>query len=79
MRHLSDILSGLDLFTDQQAASEARIIISVPTDLGVFGNRIDIFELGTTVRGTSLLECDNPDVLYASQSSAYPQDIHHDS
>ena len=65
----------LDLLADQQAANERRVIRSVSTDLGPFGNRTDLFWLGTTIGAVSLLECDNPDALYYSQSSAYPEDI----
>ncbi len=67
-------LLQLDLF--EQPAScqpEGGTIVKVSqTDLGQFGNRIDIFELGSTGRGTSLLECDDEDVSYFNNFSANP-------
>ena len=55
----------LDLFSDQE-----RIVRTVSTDLGSFGNRTDIFVVGgDVVRGTSLLECDNADVYYFNNMS----------
>ena len=42
-----------------------RIVRTVSTDLGPFGNRIDILVVDeSTVRGVSLLECDNEDAEY---------------
>lgn len=56
--------SQQDLFRDLQVDNVGRIIKMVFIDLGVFGNCIDIFELGDRVRGVSLLECSNADVFY---------------
>ncbi len=58
----------LDLFRDEQAAKESKdptLIKTIHTDLGPFGNRTDVLIVEKdTVRGTSLLECDNPDATY---------------
>ena len=67
----------LDIFGYQQAASSAggrKIVRTVSTDLGRFGNRTDIFELGDVVRGASLLECDDEDVRYFNQHSQSPKE-----
>ncbi len=67
-------LLQLDLFDGQQSAREGneRVVKVSQTDLGRFGNRIDIFELGSTLRATSLLECDDEDVRYFNNQSASP-------
>ena len=59
----------LDLFRDQQAASFGRVIRTVSTDLGPFGNRTDLFVLDDSVRGMSLLECDDSDARYFNGAS----------
>jgi len=47
-----------------------RIVLSVETKIGVFGNRTDLIVVdGRTVRGTSLIECDDPDVHYYNTQS----------
>ena len=41
-------------------------VIRVETNLGVFGNRTDLFLVDAgVVRGASLLECSNPNVEYS--------------
>ncbi len=68
----------LDIFGYQQAASllggTGKVVKTVSTDLEVFGNRIDVFELGDVVRGASLLECDDEDVRYFNQHSQSPKE-----
>jgi len=45
--------------------SNHPIVITVQTDLQMFGERTDIIVVeGTSVRGTSLLDCPNPDANY---------------
>ncbi len=54
----------------QAAASRGEIVISKHTDLLEFGNRYDILIVrGDTVRGVSLLECDDEDVRYFNSQS----------
>jgi len=67
-------LLQLDLFNPAypDGSPAGRIVKVTQTDLGQFGNRIDIFELGSTLRGTSLLECNDEDVRYFNNQSASP-------
>ena len=52
-----------------EEAGSSSIIKSINTDLGPFGNRTDILIVEDgTVRGVSLLECNNPNVKYAGDS-----------
>ena len=54
----------LDLFLPKQPAG--RIVLAVETNLGPFGNRTDVMVVDKrTVRGLSLLECDNPFVHHS--------------
>ena len=64
-------LLQLDLFRDEQAAAyERRIVKTINTDLGDFGNRTDIIVVDeSTVRGASLLECADSDVQYFNNQS----------
>ena len=49
-----------------------RIIKTVSTNLGPFGNRTDLIVVrGDTLGGASLIECDNPDALYFNQLSHF--------
>ena len=59
------------------SSEEGCIIRTSHTALGRFGNRIDIFTLGTTIRGVSLLECADSDVRYFNNSSAAPEELHY--
>ncbi len=53
----------VELFANQ--ASPGRVVKTVHTDLGVFGNRTDLIVVDeSTVRGASLLECLDPNVIY---------------
>ena len=50
-----------------------RAVIVSETNLGRFGNRTDVIVVGgRTVRGTSLLECDDADVQYFNNQSPSP-------
>ena len=61
----------LDLFPLD--SHESRIVIAVETKIGEFGNRTDLIVVDeSTVRGMSLLECDNSDVLYFNYQSPSP-------
>ncbi len=61
----------LDLFSPKPPGS--RIVMAVETNLDQFGNRTDVIVVdGSNVRGTSLLECDDPDVEYYNIHSASP-------
>ncbi len=63
----------LDLFAVSNQASLGRIVKTVHTDLGTFGNRTDLILVrGATVGGVSHLECDNEDALYFNNQSASP-------
>ena len=54
----------LSLF-DANVASPSRVVVTVNTDLGIFGNRTDLIVVdGETVGGTSLIECDDHDVQF---------------
>jgi len=59
--------------TSKDIAHEAvssKLVKTVHTQLGLFGNRTDIIIVEDgTVRGMSLLECDNPNVSYHSEDS----------
>jgi len=60
----------LELFNSANEASLGRVVRTVETDLHEFGNRTDIIVVdGSTVRDMSLLECDDPDVLYFNNYS----------
>ena len=49
---------------------ESRIVIAVETKLGRFGNRTDLIVVDeSTVRGVSLIECDDSDVRYFNHAS----------
>jgi len=51
-----------------------KVVKTVNTNLGIFGNRTDIIIVDDgTVRGLSLLECDNPNVTY--HHNADPVDL----
>jgi len=68
----------LELFSDANLAYSSRVVKTVSTDLGPFGNRTDeIVVEGDTVRGVSHLVCDNPDVLYFNHRSPSPSDEGH--
>ena len=59
----------LDLFTPYPAG-QSRVVIAVETNLDLFGNRVDVIVVdGRTVRGMSLLECDDSDVKYFNYAS----------
>ena len=52
------------LFSPKQP--EGRIVLAVETNLGRFGNRTDVMVVdGSTVRGVSLLQCDDDDVIHS--------------
>ena len=54
----------LDLFSPKQPGQD--LVLAVETNLGPFGNRIDVMVVKDgTVRGASLLECDNPDAFHS--------------
>ena len=66
-------MEQLGLFNDANEASLGKVVFTVGTDLGLFGNRTDVFVVDeSTVRGVSLLECDNDDVDYYNHQSADP-------
>ena len=47
-----------------------RIVIVVETKIGAFGNRTDLIVVDEgTVRGASLIECDDPNVEYYNYAS----------
>ncbi len=49
---------------------QSRIVIAVETNIAPFGNRTDVIVVdGSTVRGLSLVECDDSDVKYFNQHS----------
>ena len=57
----------------EHSEGAGRTLKRIETSLGVFGNRTDIiFVEGDRVRGTSLLECDNPNALFITNSSHFP-------
>ena len=63
----------LDLFPLKQPESQSgpRTVIAVETNLMRFGNRVDVIVVdGRTVRGASLLECDDSDVEYYNMHSS---------
>jgi len=61
----------LELFPPKPPKS--RIVIVVETNLGPFGNRTDVTVVDeSTVRGLSLLESKDPNVLYFNNQSASP-------
>jgi len=63
----------LFLFNVSPKASPGRVVKTVHTDLGLFGNRTDLIIVDeSTVRGASLLECDDADALYFNDQSALP-------
>ncbi len=64
----------LDLFRDEQAAvAGGPLVKTIHTDLGQFGNRTDILIVEDgTVRGVSLLECNNPAVSYHPRQASTP-------
>ena len=65
--------SQLDLFSPKQP--EPRIVVAVETNLGVFGNRIDVIVVDEgSVRGASLLECDDPYVVHSDNLLREPED-----
>jgi len=65
----------LELFNAANEANISRVVRSVSTDLGMFGNRTDLVVVdGSTVRGTSLLECTDEDVRYFNMYSEPPGD-----
>ena len=52
------------------------VVRTVSTDLGLFGNRTDIFSVEDgVVRAVSLLECTNPNVDYFHNLPADPEDL----
>ena len=66
----------LELFNNANQASPGRVVRSVCTPLGSFGNRTDLIVVDDgIVRGLSLLECDNPDVDYFNNQSAPPEEV----
>ena len=59
----------LELFASVKPP-KSRIVISVETKIGVFGNRTDLIVVDDgNVRGLSLLECDDSDVEYYNNAS----------
>ena len=55
---------------------QSRIVIAVETKIGLFGNRTDLIIVDEgTVRGTSLLECADPNVEYFNRYSEYPSSL----
>ena len=64
----------LDLFSPKQPP--ARIVLAVETNIDPFGNRSDVIVVDEgSVRGVSLLECDNVDALYFNNHSAAPKEL----
>ena len=61
----------LDLFVP--IPQQSRTVIAVETKIPGFGNRTDLIVVdGSTVRGVSLLESDNPDVRFFNNLSESP-------
>ena len=59
-------------------ANSSRIVRTVSTDLGPFGNRTDIIVVdGSTVGGASLIECADPDVDYFNGMTELREDDNH--
>ena len=55
---------------DSNQARPGRVVTTTYTDLGPFGNRVDVIVVeGTTVGGASHLECTDPDVKYFNMHS----------
>ena len=55
----------LELDFDANSARPGRVVFTVATDLGPFGNRTDVIIVdGSTVGGVSLLECEDEKVEY---------------
>ena len=54
----------LELFSPKQPTG--RKVLVVETNIGTFGNRTDVMVVdGSTVRGLSLVECDNSNVEHS--------------
>ena len=65
----------LDFFEDAPQANLGRVVKTVDTNLGMFGNRTDLIIVDQgSVRGASLLECDDPNIEYYNNQSADPKD-----
>jgi len=64
----------LELFSlKSQPIPSGRMVWVVETNLGPFGNRTDVMVVDEgSVRGVSLLECSDPEVLYFNNQSASP-------
>ncbi len=61
-----------DLFGVANEASPSRVVKSIDTNLGVFGNRTDLIVVDeSTVGEASLIECDNSDVRYFNSASPF--------
>jgi len=56
----------------EDAGRQIGLLKTVHTDLGIFGNRTDLIELGLPQGGASLVECDDPNVLWFDSNSPAP-------
>ncbi len=60
----------------QAEEEEGLFVKTIHTDLGQFGNRTDVLIVEDgTVRGVSLLECDNPSVEYHYDGQVDPSQL----
>ncbi len=65
----------LELFEVSPEARLGRVVRTVTTELGPFGNRVDVIIVrGDTVGGASHLECDDPNVDYFNKWSQSPKE-----
>ncbi len=57
-------------FSAANEADSSRVVFTVSTPLGPFGNRIDVISVeGPSVRDVSLLECNDDSVEYYNHLS----------
>ena len=60
----------LNLERDSNEASFGKVVTTIHTDLGPFGNRVDVIWVrASTVGGVSHLECADPNVRYYNNQS----------
>ena len=57
-------------FKQPESSTGSPVVIAIETKIAPFGNRTDLIVVeGRTVRGASLLECNNPDAEYFNSQS----------
>ncbi len=65
----------LEFDFDANEARSGRVVFTIHTDLDPFGNRTDVIVVdGSTLGGTSLIECDDPRVEYYNGASEWPHE-----